>query len=281
MLDANATGTVNTSLSAAAAPSVAPVVPKLVCPVVPVTAPQVAVPLATQVAFAVSVTPAGSGSVIVMLVATDGPPLVTVTVYVALPPGVYVALPSVLTTLSDTVALRESVSVPVAVLPGPEDARSVAVAELMIGSATMLAANATGTVKTSLLAAPAPIDALVVPKLVCPVVPVTVPQLAVPLATQVAFALSVTPAGNASVTVTFVALDGPPLVTVIVYVAVPPGVYVALPSVLTTLSDTCAESVSLSEPVAGGEAGSVAVAVLTSGFVVIAGAKDTGTVNVS
>ena len=38
---------------------------------------------------------------------------------------------------------------------------------------------------------------------------------------------------------------------------------------------------SLSDPVAGGDAGSVAVAVLTSGFVVMPGANATGTVNVS
>ena len=55
-------------------------------------------------------------------------------------------------------------------------------------------------------------------------VPVTVPQVAVPAATQVAFAFSVTPAGNGSVTVTLVAFDGPAFVTTTVYVAVPPGV---------------------------------------------------------
>jgi hypothetical protein len=47
------------------------------------------------------------------------------------------------------------------------------------------------------------------------VVPVTVPQVDAPVATQVAFAVSVTPAGSTSVSVTFVALDGPALVTVI------------------------------------------------------------------
>ena len=74
------------------------------------------------------------------------------------------------------------------------------------------------------------------PKLVCPVVPVTVPQFDVPVATQVALALSVTPAGNGSDTVTLPAFDGPPLVTTTVYVALPPGVYVGLPSVLVTAS---------------------------------------------
>ena len=78
--EANATGAVNVSLFAAPAGIVAPVVPNDVCPVVPVTVPQVAVPLATQTAFALSVTPAGSGSDTVTLFAFDGPAFVTVTV---------------------------------------------------------------------------------------------------------------------------------------------------------------------------------------------------------
>ena len=88
------------------------------------------------------------------------------------------------------------------------------------------------------------------PKLVCPVVPVTVPQLAEPAATQVAFAVRVTPAGNGSESVTLPAFDGPAFVTTTVYVALPPGVYVALPSVLVTASAATAASVSLSDPVA-------------------------------
>ena len=74
------------------------------------------------------------------------------------------------------------------------------------------------------LPAPAAIVAPVVPKLVCPVVPVTTPHVAAPLDTHVAFALSVTPAGKGSETVTLLALDGPALVTTTVYVAAPPGV---------------------------------------------------------
>ena len=88
----------------------------------------------------------------------------------------------------------------------------------------MPAANATGTVNTSVFAPPASTRAAVAPKLVWPVVPVTVPQLDVPLATQVAFAESVTPAGTASATVTLSASDSPVFATVTVYVAVPPGV---------------------------------------------------------
>src|SRR5436190_20705962 len=111
---------------------------------------------------------------------------------------------------------------------------SVAVAVLMSGIVVIPAANATGTVNTIALAAPALTRAVVVPKLVCPVVPVTVPQLDDPPARQVALALSVNPAGSGSLTVTLTASDTPVFVTVTVYVAVPPGVYVALPSVFTT-----------------------------------------------
>ena len=149
---------------------------------------------------------------------------------------------------------------------------------LTSGFVAHAAANDTGTVNVSVLPAPAAIVAPVVPKLVCPVVPVTVPQFAVPLATQVAFALSVTPAGNGSESVTLFAFDGPALVTTTVYVAVPPGVYVALPSVLVTASAATAARASLSEPVAGADAGSVAVAVFTSGFVRRPAANETGAV---
>ena len=69
-----------TILLAAPAAIVAPVVPKLVWPVVPVTAPQVAAPVGAHVALPPSVTPAGSGSATVTLLAFDGPALVTVTV---------------------------------------------------------------------------------------------------------------------------------------------------------------------------------------------------------
>ncbi len=187
-----------------------------------------------------------------------------------MPPGVYVDAPSVLVTCSATAALRASLSEPFAVLPAPDAFWSVAVAVLTSGSVVIADANPTGTVNTRLSPPPAPMLAPVVPKLVCPVVPVTVPQFAVPLAAHVAFAVSVNPAGSASVTVTLLAFDGPPLVTVTVYVAVPPGVYVALPSVLTTPSDTCAASVSVSVaellPGLGSvtPAGAVIVAVLTS-----------------
>ena len=130
-----------------------------------------------------------------------------------MPPGVYVALPSVLVTANETCGERASLSVPEPVAP---ESRSVAVAVLSSGSVVIAAANATGAVNTSELPAPAAICAPVAPKLVWPARPVTVPQLALPFATQVAFAVSVTPAGNASLTVTLVASDRPPCVTVTV-----------------------------------------------------------------
>ncbi len=180
---AKPTGAVNTIVLPAPASTRADVAPKLACPVVPVTVPQLDVPFATHVAFAASVTPAGSGSVTVTFCASDSPVLDTVTVYVAVPPGVYVALPSVLATPSVTAAESVSLSLPLAVLPL---ARSVVFAVLTSGSVVIPAANATGIVKTIVLAPPASTRAPVVPKLVWPDAPVTVPQLDVPFATQIA-----------------------------------------------------------------------------------------------
>ena len=194
-----------------------------------------------------------------------------------MPPGVYVAAPSVLVSASETFEASASLSVPKAAKPV---GASVAATMLTSGFAVKPAANATGTVKTSVLPGPASTRAPVAPKLVCPTVPVTVPQLDVPLATHVAFAVSVTPGGKGSLTVTSNASDGPLLAIVTVYVAVPPGVYTALPSVLVTVSTSVASSVSLSEPLAVIPlARSVAVAVLISGSVVMPAANATGTVN--
>jgi hypothetical protein len=129
------------------------------------------------------------------------------------------------------------------------------------------------------LPAPAPTRAAVAPKLVCPAAPVTVPHAALPVALHVTSPLSVTPDGSASLIVTSSASERPPLVTMIVYVAVPPGTYVVLPSVLTTARLTASERVSLSLPDAVTPVGtSVAVAVLTSGSDARVGAKRTGTV---
>ena len=58
------------------------------------------------------------------------------------------------------------------------------------------------------------IRAPVAPNDVCPAAPVTVPQLAVPVAAHVTAALSVTPVGSASLTAMSVASDGPAFVTV-------------------------------------------------------------------
>ncbi len=129
----------------------------------------------------------------------------------AVPPGEYVALPSVLTTASETCAASVSESAPLAVAPV---ATSVAVAVLTSGLAVVPAAMATGTVKTSESPAPAPSVAPVVPKLVWPMLPVTVPHVATPLPVHVTAAVSVSPAGNASVTVTLAASLGPVFVTV-------------------------------------------------------------------
>jgi len=91
---------------------------------------------------------------------------------------------------------------------------SVAVAVLTSGSVTRLAENATGTENASVAAPPPGITALVALNDVWPAAPVTAPQFAPPPATQVTVPVSVTPAGNASVTVTLSALVAPVFVTV-------------------------------------------------------------------
>ena len=128
-----------------------------------------------------------------------------------MPPGVYVALPSVFVTAKVTTGESVSLSEPLAVAPV---GTSVATAVFSNGSVVMPGAKATGTMNTIVLAPPAFTRAPVVPKLVCPVVPVSAPQLDVPFATQVAAAVSVSPAGSASVTVTANASVGPLFTTV-------------------------------------------------------------------
>src|SRR5579885_2152358 len=117
----------------------------------PPTVPQLAFPVATHVALPFIARPAGNGSLTETFSASEGPALVIVIVYVALPPGVYVPDPSLLVAASADLARRASVSEPLADAP---EARSVAVAVLISGSSIMPAANATGTVNVSLLAAP-------------------------------------------------------------------------------------------------------------------------------
>jgi len=67
---------------------VAPVAEKLVCPALPVTTPHVAAPAGAQLTLPASVTPEGNASLMFTCVAAAGPVFLTVTVYVAVPPGV-------------------------------------------------------------------------------------------------------------------------------------------------------------------------------------------------
>ena len=145
----------------------------------PVTAPQVDVPAATHVAFAESVTPAGSASVTVTLIASDTPVLVTVTVYVRRAARRVRRAAVGLDHRQRDVARSASLSEPLAVLPLVV---STAVAVLISGFVVRPAANATGTVNTRVFAPPASTRAFSAPKLVCPVVPLTVPQVDVPFA---------------------------------------------------------------------------------------------------
>ena len=106
--------------------------------------------------------------------------------------------------------------------PAPLLARLVAVTVLVIDGAVMLAAKFTGWLYVTLLPAAAGTYAPVTPKLVPELV--TMPHNAPgPTATHERPALCVTPAGNVSASVTFVASDGPPLVSTMTYVAPNPG----------------------------------------------------------
>ena len=202
----------------APAPTRAPAAVKLGTPEI---TPQLALPVTLQVTAPSSTTPAGNVSLTDTLTASEMPVFVTTMVYAPLPPGTYVEVPSVFVTASETLA--DSVSLSDALTGGCTP--SLAVAVLTRGFVVMPAEYATGAVKVRELPPPALIEAPVAPKLVCPALPVTVPQLAVPAGTHSGVAVSVTPAGSGSLTVTESAADGPPLVTTTtVYVPVPPGV---------------------------------------------------------
>src|SRR4051812_47099185 len=185
-------------------------------------------------------------------------------------------MPSLFVSASVTLADRASLSLPLPVAPLDV---SVACAILTRGSVVSPAAKATGALSTSELTPPAGIVAPLVPNAVPPAIPDTVPQVAMPVGVHATVPVSVTPAGSASLTFTASASLMPPLVTVTWYVAVPPGVYDAEPSVFTTAIVTLGDRASLSEALAvAPDATSVTLTVLTSGSVVIAAANATGTV---
>src|SRR5229473_3294657 len=153
------------------------------------------------------------------------------------PPVVTLAGP-VFTALRSACGVRVSVSVAV-LLPGvgsvvPTGAVTLAVLlRLPVAEAEMLAV-------TVYVAIP-PFARLTV-VLMLPV-PLVTPQLAAGVHVQVALLM---PAGSVSVTVAPVTASGPPFVTVMVYVTVPPGTAVVAPSVLVMLRSACGVSVSVS-----------------------------------
>src|SRR5690242_12398130 len=210
---ANDTGAVSRRPLPAPLATNAPVAPNASCPALPVTVPHDDVPLAVHVTVPVRVTSAGSASAIVTFTASLTPPLVTVTRYVPVPPGVYVAMPSVMMTARLTEADSASLSAALAAAPV---ALSSALTVLTRGFAVSVAANATGTTKVSVLPAPAPIVAPVAEKEPCPALAATVPQLASPFAVQLTSAASVTPLGSVSAIATSAASEGPSLPATIV-----------------------------------------------------------------
>ena len=216
----------NVSELPAPAPTVAPVVPKLVWPVVPVTVPQFATPLATQVAFALSVTPAGSGSDTVALIAFEGPALVTTTVYVAVPPGVYVALPSVLLTASAETGVSVSVSLAVLLAGvGSTTVGGTVMVTVLVIVPVAPGAIAAVTVYVAVPALSSETNSLMGP------LPLALPHDEPTDAAQVQL-VNVTPAGGLSTTFAPATALGPALLATIVYVVLVPGTTLATPSVL-------------------------------------------------
>ena len=216
-------------------------------------------PLApTQVHVQVSL--AGNVSAIVAPVALLGPALDAVIVYVTDPPGVALLTPSVF-------VIDRSADAPSA---------STSVAELLpgVGSVTP-AGGATFAVFASDPVAAAEIEQLAVYEVLPPagrlIVSLMLPapdavHVPPPAPTQVQVQVSL--AGKVSVTVAAVALLGPALDAVIVYVTDPPAVALVTPSVFVIERSADAPSVSVSVaellPAFGSETPDDTVAVLAS-----------------
>jgi hypothetical protein len=182
---------------------------------------------------------AGSVSTTVAPFALLGPALETVIVYITAPPCVAVVTPSLLVMLRSAVAPSVSVSVAL-LLPGvgsvtPAGAATVAVLESVPVAAGEMVAE---TVKVT----DPPTGRLTVSLMLPEPEAVAVPPPA-PTAVQVT---PVRDAGKVSATVAPVALLGPALDAVIVYVTEPPGVAATTPSVLVMARSAWGVRVSLS-----------------------------------
>ena len=209
----------------------------------------------------VKAAPAGWVSVNVVAGALDGPPLLTVTVYVVDCPGITEATPSVLVTARSARGVSVSTSVAelfaafVSVTPsGAETAAvllSVPVAPAAMAVVTVKVAEAPTGRSTLLLIDPLPDAGHTAPPVVAHV-----------------HVIVDTPAGIASVTDAPSTLAGPELVTTTVYVVDWPGTAVEVPSVLLMVRSVCGVTTvtSVAELLAGVgsviEPGSVIAAVL-------------------
>ena len=165
--------------------------------------------LAVHVQF-MEVAPTGSASVIVAPLTTDGPALLTVTVYVVFVPGVADVVPSDLATMR--LAWATMVVVSVALLS--------AGSSIVPGGAVTVAVfdntpvNAASTVPVTVNVADVP-DGRSTVALTLPGVGPGLSQWPVPEAAHVELAL-VSPAGSVSVTAASITADGPELTTVTV-----------------------------------------------------------------
>jgi hypothetical protein len=207
---------------------------------------------ATQAQIA-EVIETGNVSATAALVTGLGPLLVTVTVYVVVPPGTYVVVPSVFTI--DRSAIGDDVSVSVLVQPPVAALKLLPAAVHAVPRLVVPAGGATIPVLSRLPVAAAlmfavtvyvavPFTSRLTVLLMLPL-PLAAAQLEPADATQVHGA-DVIAAGNVSVTGALVTGLGPLLVTVIVYVVVPPGTYVVVPSVFTIDRSATGDGVSVS-----------------------------------
>ena len=190
----------------------------------PLTLPQPDPPLALHVTVPLSVTPAGKASLTDTSVASETPVFATLTVYVAPPPGVYVALPSSFVTASATAAASASMSVALSFA----GLLSTTLAGALIVAVFAMDPLAFGAICALTVYVAVPPFSSVTASLIAPLPPAAHDEPA--LATQV-HETNVIAAGGVSTTLAPATPFGPLLCATIVYVVVPPGVALAVPSV--------------------------------------------------
>src|SRR5882672_9373481 len=206
---------------------------------------------------------AGSGSFIVTLAAAFGPALLTVIVYVSVPPGVTGSGESVLV-IARLASARTVVVAVALLLPVLESAVVELTVAVLVSVLPSAVSGLTWTPRVKVAVAPLANEAMV--QFTVPVEPAAgVVQLQ---PAGVGIDWNVVCAGSGSFIVTLAAAFGPALLTVIVYVSVPPGVTGSGESVLVIArlasARTVVVAVALLLPVLESAVVELTVAVLVS-----------------